>query len=514
MSISPVILCIMDGWGLAPAGETNAVSSADTPVFDRLLLDYPNATLQASGPAVGLPDGQPGNSEVGHMNIGAGRCVLQDLPRIHHAIADNSLASLPELQTFIRQLKASGGRAHLMGLFSTGGVHAHLAHSAALAQILAAQGIEVILHAFTDGRDTLPQVAIEQYQHFTNSPSTGELISSNKVRFGTVIGRYFAMDRDNRHERTKLAFDAIATATAPHQATGYLDAVTKAYERGEQDEFIQATIIEGYDGLQAGDGIMMTNFRVDRARQILSALMTPEVIGVSPANRPDNLHYLTMTPVFSGTPNLPYLFGAQDLSDGLGETVSKAGLRQLRLAETEKYPHVTYFFNGGEEASFNHEDRTVIPSPKVATYDMAPMMSAQGVLERALQSLENNEHELLIINFANPDMVGHTGDVKAARQAVESVDKCVGQLVAAIEAKGGAMIVTADHGNCEVMWDFDAQSPHTAHTTNLVPVILVGDKTASLSDGCLADLAPSLLALLGIDPPRVMSGTNLVKRQS
>ena len=503
-ALSPVILCIMDGWGLGPAGDTNAVSSAKTPVFDRLMAQYPHATLEASGEAVGLPEGQPGNSEVGHMNIGAGRCVLQDLPRIHHAIAHDELAHLPELQGFIHSLKSSGGRVHLMGLFSNGGVHAHSAHTAALADIFASHGIEVILHAFTDGRDTLPKVALEQYEIFLQ-----KLTSSPKI--GTIIGRYYAMDIDNRHERTKAAFNAIATATAPWQAASYQEAVTAAYERGEGDEFIQATIIDGYDGLREGDGIFMTNFRVDRARQILTALLTPEVIGASATQRPDGLSYLTMSPVFSNGPSLPYLFGAQDLSDGLGETVAKAGLRQLRLAETEKYPHVTYFFNGGEEAEFHAEDRTVIPSPTVATYDLAPMMSAQGVLERALQSIADDEHDLLIINFANPDMVGHTGDVAAAREAVETVDSCVGALTKAIEAKGGAMIVTADHGNCEVLWDFEAQSPHTAHTTNLVPVILVGGpKGAHIGDGCLADLAPSLLGLLGTSQPEVMTGKNLI----
>ena len=504
MTVSPVILCIMDGWGLAPHSATNAVSSAHTPVFDKLMRDYPNATLVASGPQVGLPEGQPGNSEVGHMNIGAGRCVLQDLPRIHNAIADGSLKDKPALQDFITHLKQTGGKAHLLGLFSDGGVHAHSDHTIALSDILIANGIDVILHAFTDGRDTLPQVAKAQYERLAAN------LSSN-VTFGTVIGRYFAMDRDNRQERTKAAFDAIATASGAARAQTYQEAVTQAYERGERDEFIQATIIGDYDGLHAGDGIFMLNFRVDRARQILSALLNPEEIGAASTDIPDNIHIATMTPVFSQGPDLPYLFGPQDLSQGLGETVAKAGLRQLRLAETEKYPHVTYFFNGGEEAQFEAEDRTVIPSPKVATYDLAPMMSAQGVLDSALASLETDAHELIIINFANPDMVGHTGDIEAARQACETTDRCVGALVAAIEAKKGAMIVTADHGNCEVMWDEAAASPHTAHTTNLVPVILVGGpKNAQLHDGCLADLAPSLLNLLQVAQPDVMTGQTLI----
>ena len=501
--VKPVVLCIMDGWGIAPDSATNAVSAAHTPVYDRLLETCAHARLEASGPAVGLPEGQPGNSEVGHMNIGAGRCVLQDLPRIHNAIADNSLASIAALRAFIDKLKVSGGRVHLLGLFSVGGVHAHSAHSAALAGLFHEAGIEVVLHAITDGRDTLPKSAHSEWQRFQKELDV-------PVTLGTVIGRYFAMDRDNRHERTAAAFDAITTAKAPHQAHGFDEAVNAAYERGESDEFITATIIGDYQGLAAGDGILMTNFRVDRARQILTALINPDVIGRDERDRPDDLHYLTMTPVFSKGPDLPYLFGPQDLSNGFGETVAKAGLRQLRLAETEKYPHVTYFFNGGDETAFEAEDRTVVPSPKVATYDLAPMMSAEDVLARALSSLASHEHDVLIINFANPDMVGHTGDVEAAITAVEMVDRCVGALSEAVKEAGGAMIVTADHGNCEVMWDDAAKSPHTAHTTNLVPVILVGHDDVSINDGCLADLAPTLLALLDVAQPEVMTGKSLL----
>ena len=437
------------------------------------------------------------------MNIGAGRCVLQDLPRIHNAIADNSLASIAALRAFIDKLKISGGRVHLIGLFSVGGVHAHSAHSAALAGLFHEAGIKVVLHAITDGRDTLPKSAHSEWQRFQDELGV-------PVTLGTVIGRYFAMDRDNRHERTAAAFDVIATAKAPHQAQGFDEAVHAAYERGESDEFITATIIGDYQGLAAGDGILMTNFRVDRARQILNALINPDVIERDEHDRPDDLHYLTMTPVFSNGPDLPYLFGPQDLSNGFGETVAKAGLRQLRLAETEKYPHVTYFFNGGDETAFEAEDRTVVPSPKVATYDLAPMMSAEDVLARALSSLASHEHDVLIINFANPDMVGHTGDVEAAITAVEMVDRCVGALSEAVKEAGGAMIVTADHGNCEVMWDDAAKSPHTAHTTNLVPVILVGHDDVSINDGCLADLAPTLLALLDVAQPEVMTGKSLL----
>ena len=407
----PVILCIMDGWGLAPASATNAVSAAHTPIFDEMMQSYPNATLQASGPAVGLPEGQPGNSEVGHMNIGAGRCVLQDLPRIHNAIAGNHLEDLPELQNFIAKMHKTGGKVHLIGLFSTGGVHAHSDHSAALAAIFAKAGLDVILHAITDGRDTLPKVALAQWQSFQEA-------NDAPLQVGTVIGRYFAMDRDNRHERTAKAYDAIVSGRAEFGADDYEQAVTMAYERGERDEFITATSIAGYQGLSDGDGIMMTNFRVDRARQILTALMRPEVIDRNEDSLPSNLQYLSMTPVFSSGPDVPYLFGAQDLSQGLGERVAQAKLSQLRLAETEKYPHVTYFFNGGEETPFAAEERIVVPSPKVATYDEAPMMSAKDVLQAALRSIGDGAHDMLIINFANPDMVGHTGDIAAAMKAV------------------------------------------------------------------------------------------------
>ncbi|MGC6516867.1 MAG: 2,3-bisphosphoglycerate-independent phosphoglycerate mutase [Candidatus Puniceispirillaceae bacterium] len=498
----PVVLCIMDGGGLAPADDTNAVTSAHTPVFDKMMADYPNATLQASGPAVGLPEGQPGNSEVGHMNIGAGRCVLQDLPRIHQMIADHQLESLPQLRDFITNLQKTGGRVHLIGLFSDGGVHAHLDHSLALAKIFSSHNIEVLLHIITDGRDTLPKVAHAQWQAFAQAHSY--------VKVATLTGRYFAMDRDNRHERTACAFDAMATGKADFTAPDVTSAIDLAYDRGESDEFISATIIDGYTGFASGDGVMMTNFRVDRARQILSAFLSPDGINRPHSAMPDMISYLTMTPVFSQGPKLPFLIGPQDLSDGLGAVVAQAGLRQLRLAETEKYPHVTYFFNGGDEAPFSDEERKVIPSPKVATYDKAPQMSADGVLQTALASVSNKSHDLVIINFANPDMVGHTGDVAAARQAVEEVDRCVGALIDAVHQANGAMIVTADHGNCEVMWDFKAQSPHTAHTTNLVPAILVSQTSFGITDGCLADLAPSLLGLLGLSQPKAMTGKSLL----
>ena len=505
MTNKPVILCIMDGWGLTEASDTNAVSSAHTPFYDHLMASYPHAVLQASGPAVGLPEGQPGNSEVGHMNIGAGRIVMQDLPRIDEAIATNALTQIEALEEFAAQLQKTGGAAHLMGLFSRGGVHAHLAHSAAIANFLTSRDISVYLHAFTDGRDSLPKIAKQEWAIF-------QKLLERPITLATVTGRYYAMDRDRRWERTAIALDAIATANGHHHAASYDEAIDKAYDEGLTDEFILPTIIGDYQGLSAGDGLFMSNYRVDRARQIMTGLLHPEEAEKPDLALPENMSYLSMTPVFSGGSDIRYLFGPQDLSDGLGQVVARAGLRQLRLAETEKYPHVTYFFNGGDEVANDEEERIVIPSPKVATYDLQPEMSADEVLQTALTAINTQSHDLIIINFANPDMVGHTGDVKAARKAVETVDQAVRELTLAIEEVGGAMIITADHGNCEVMWDEAASSPHTAHTTNLVPIIFVGDKKfTKLEDGILADLAPSLLALLSVEQPAAMTGKCLLK---
>ena len=505
MTNKPVILCIMDGWGLAEASDTNAVTSAHTPFYDHLIAHYPHATLQASGPAVGLPEGQPGNSEVGHMNIGAGRVVMQDLPRIDEAISSGALVHNAALHRFANHLKSTGGAAHIMGLFSRGGVHAHLAHSAAIANFFTSQSIKVYLHAFTDGRDSLPQIAKQEWQIFQS-------LLQEPVTLATVTGRYYAMDRDKRWERTAIALQAISTATASRQADDYESAIDKAYDEGLTDEFILPTIIGDYQGLSEGDGLFMSNYRVDRARQIMTGFLNPADAEQPDLDIPAQLSYLSMTPVFSGDSQIEYLFGPQDLSDGLGQIVAEAGLRQLRLAETEKYPHVTYFFNGGDELANRDEDRIVVPSPKVATYDLQPQMSADDVLSTALRAIKDKSHDLIIINFANPDMVGHTGDVKAARLAVETVDKAIESLTQAIEDIGGAMIITADHGNCEVMWDEAAHSPHTAHTTNLVPVIFVGDKQFNkIDDGILADLAPSLLALLSVKQPSAMTGKCLLK---
>ena len=499
----PVVLCIMDGWGHRTDPAHNAVALANTPVFDRLWAGCPHSFLAASGADVGLPDGQVGNSEVGHMNIGAGRVVQQDLPRLNDATKDGSLTAHPALKDLASNLALTGGSAHVIGLVSPGGVHAHQDHMLAVIRGLADAGVPVVIHGFTDGRDVLPRDAGVSLPDFLSQlPENATL--------GSLTGRYFGMDRDHRWDRTQKAYDAIALGHAEFHADDGLQALQAGYVRGESDEFLQATIVGGYTGIRDGDGLVMMNFRADRARQILDCFYRPET--TSCKTQPIALRpALGMTRYSAGLDEfVTPLYPPVELADTLGEVVAAAGRRQLRLAETEKYPHVTFFFNGGDETMRDGEDRTLVPSPNVPTYDQLPQMSASGVLAKALASLKSKSHDLLVINFANPDMVGHTGDLAAAITAVETVDACVGELVAAIKAADGQMLLTADHGNCEVMWDSKAESPHTAHTTNLVPLILVnGNDGASLTDGRLADLAPSLLAMMGIDQPASMTGKSL-----
>ena len=503
---SPVVLCIMDGWGHRPDSAHNAVALAETPVFDKLMSESPHSFVAASGMDVGLPAGQVGNSEVGHMNIGAGRVVMQTLPRISAAMADGSLATHPKLMALADKLISTGGTAHVMGLLSDGGVHAHEDHTLCVIHALAAHGVKVAVHAFTDGRDVLPKSAINSMPAFLDQLPQSAIMA-------TVIGRYYAMDRDHRWERTKAAFDAIAHGIAVDAPARHaMDAIQRAYDHGESDEFIAATIIEGYTGVNDGDGLVMMNFRADRARQILDAFFRQGAVNFT-AKPPVIAAAIGMSSYSEPLDDfVETLFPAAKLEDTLGTVVAKAGLRQLRLAETEKYPHVTFFFNGGEETILPHEDRQMVQSPSVPTYDMQPEMSAEGVLETALNSLRTQAHDLLIINFANPDMVGHTGDLAAAIHAVETVDFCVGSLATEVRAQNGQMLVTADHGNCEIMWDVAANSPHTAHTTSLVPLILVnGPDGTTLADGRLADLAPSLLAMLGIKQPSAMTGNSLLR---
>ncbi len=500
----PVVLCILDGWGLSPLSDGNAVALGDTPNFDRIWASCPHAQLAAHGPDVGLPEGQMGNSEVGHMNIGAGRVVWMDLPRIDNAIAEGEFAGNEALQTFIAALKASKGTAHLMGLASPGGVHAHQRHIAAAATALAAEGVPVAIHAFLDGRDVPPQSAAGQIAELEAALPDG-------ARIATVCGRFYAMDRDKRWERVGAAVEAILHAEGEHAATA-AEAIEAAYARGETDEFVLPTVIGGYRGAADGDGIFFANFRADRARQILGALVDPKFDGFDVVGRPKWAALLGSVQYSDHLDTLmPAMFPSSDIVNTLGAWVASKDLKQFRVAETEKYPHVTFFLNGGVEAPAPGEVRQLAPSPKVRTYDLQPEMSAAEVTEHLVAAIRSGDYALIVVNYANPDMVGHTGILEAAIKAVEAVDRGLGEVLAAVEEVGGAMLVTADHGNCEVMIDPETGGPHTAHTLNPVPVILVGGPPgASLRNGRLSDLAPTLLALMGLDQPPEMTGKSLI----
>jgi 2,3-bisphosphoglycerate-independent phosphoglycerate mutase len=502
--MQPVVLCILDGWGLEPSREANAVALADTPNFDRIWSGCPHAQLRACGPDVGLPEGQMGNSEVGHTNIGAGRVVWMDLPRIDKAIADGSFATAPALLGFIDKVKEAKGAVHLAGLASPGGVHAHQRHIAAAATVLAEAGLQVIVHAFLDGRDVPPQSALGQIAELEAALPKG-------AEIGTVSGRFYAMDRDRRWDRVAQAVAAILHGDGEHAETAEA-AITAAYERGETDEFVQPTVIGEYKGAADGDGLFFANFRADRARQILGALVDPRFDGFEVIGRPKWSAALGMVQ-YSETLDalMPAVFPSQDIENTLGAWVAAKGLKQFRIAETEKYPHVTFFLNGGVEPPYEGEARYMAPSPKVRTYDLAPEMSAAEVTQHLVAAIRSGDYALLVCNFANPDMVGHTGVIEAAIKAVEAVDTGLGEVIAAVEDMKGAMIVTADHGNCEVMIDPATGGPHTAHTLNPVPVVLVGGPPgARLHDGRLADLAPTLLALMGVDQPAEMTGRSLL----
>lgn len=501
----PVVLCILDGWGLRADTAGNAVALADTPTYDRLLAGCPHAQLVTHGPDVGLPSGQMGNSEVGHTNIGAGRVVAMDLGQIDLAIEDGSFQANPAILDFIATLQETGGTAHLMGLVSDGGVHGHIEHVIAACRMIARAGVPVALHAVTDGRDVAPS-------------SAGEFIADLLARLpagasvATVVGRYYAMDRDNRWDRVELAYRAVVTGQGLTAASAAA-AVAEAYGRGETDEFIRPTAIKGFTGARDGDGFFCLNFRADRAREILMAIGARDFTAFDRGKRPAWHALLGM--VDYSTAHDAFMAAAypkRQVANTLGAWVAAHGLRQFRLAETEKYPHVTFFLNGGKETPEPGEDRYMAPSPKVATYDLKPEMSAQEVSDQLVWAIGAG-YDLIVVNYANPDMVGHTGVLQAAIHAVEAVDQGLGRATAALEQVGGAMIVTADHGNCETMVDPVTGGPHTSHTTNPVPVILVGGPAgARLRDGRLADLAPTVLDLMGLPVPPDMTGRTLIER--
>ncbi len=505
MSKKPVILCILDGWGQRAEREANAVALADTPNFDRIWRDCPHAQLAAHGPAVGLPEGQMGNSEVGHMTIGAGRIVWMDLPRIDKAIADGEFVANAQLQAFVAALKRSGGTAHLAGLASPGGVHAHQRHIAAAAQAIAAEGVPVSVHAFLDGRDVAPKSAGGQIAEL-------EAALPGIARIATVSGRFYAMDRDKRWDRVEAAAKAMLRAEGDAAASA-ADAIQAAYARGETDEFVTPAAIGDYRGVRDGDGLFFLNFRADRAREILGALVDPDFDGFTVAPKPHWAAVLGMVEYSDRLDELmPAMFPSADIANTLGAWVAGKGVRQFRIAETEKYPHVTFFFNGGVETPDAGEERYMAASPKVRTYDMQPEMSAPEVSAHLADAIRSGDYGLIVCNFANPDMVGHTGDLDAAIKAVEAVDRGLGQALDALAEVGGAMLVTADHGNCEVMVDPETGGPHTAHTLNPVPVVMVGGpERARLRSGGLCDLAPTLLALMGVPKPPEMSGQSLIE---
>ncbi len=501
----PVVLCILDGWGERAETEGNAPALAYTPNLDKVFTTCPKSTLITFGPDVGLPSGQMGNSEVGHTNIGAGRVVAMDLGQIDLAIEDGSFFKNEAILAFIDKLKTSGGRAHLMGVISDGGVHGHIEHVLAACKMIAGAGVPVIVHAITDGRDVPPDSAAGFIDDFVARLPEGCTI-------GTVIGRYWAMDRDNRWERVGKAYAAMVEAKG-HTAATPAEAVAKSYAEKVMDEFIEPTVIDGYTGTRDGDGFFCLNFRADRAREILRALGEPGFHEIDVSARPHWAEMLGMVEYsVSHNEYMQTAYPKRDLVNTIGEWVSKQGLTQFHCAETEKYPHVTFFLNGGREAPWPGEERFMPKSPKVATYDLQPEMSAPEVTEHFIGAIEKG-YDLIVINYANPDMVGHTGSLPAAIKACEEIDRDMGRVIATLHKVGGAMIVTADHGNCETMIDPVTKKPHTAHTTNLVPVALVGGpEGVSLRKGRLADLAPTLLDLMELPVPPEMTGKTRIVR--
>lgn len=500
----PVVLCILDGWGISDDKMGNAVALANTPCFDALNKNYPNSTLTTFGPDVGLPTGQMGNSEVGHMNIGAGRIVDMGLRKIERSIENNEFSSLPGITRFANAIKAANGSAHLCGILSDGGVHSHVDHMIETSKILENFGLKVILHLFGDGRDVAPK-SIDIYLKHLNS-----LIGEN-TSIGSLTGRYYSLDRDNRWERVAQGYDVIVHGKGTHFKDAF-GAISAAYEKGLTDEFIPSSVIGSFKGIRQGDGLMCMNYRADRARELMASIGDPSFdkfdIGVRP-----KLSILSGFAEYSEQHNtyMDCVFPNEKIINTLGEWISAKGLKQFRIAETEKYPHVTFFMNGGVEAPTANEVRFLAPSPNVATYDQKPEMSSKEVTENLVTAINCGEYDLIIANYANPDMVGHTGDLKAAIKACESVDKAMIEITDAVNNIDGSMIICADHGNCEKMINVQTGNPHTAHTTNPVPVILVNKQNMHLRDGGrLADIAPTLLELIGLDQPIEMTGRSLI----
>lgn len=505
MKNTPLVLMILDGWGHRKAAPDNAISLARTPHWDQLLNTCPHTVLKTSGRDVGLPDGQMGNSEVGHMNIGAGRIVHQNFSRLEQALESGTFDSNPALLKTIDSAIEAGGAVHIMGLLSAGGVHSHENHLIETVRLATERGARAVwVHAFLDGRDTPPRSA------------TGSIAALQKTldhlpnaKLASVCGRYFAMDRDQRWDRVQQAWQLLVKAQARHQAQSGQQALSDAYQRDENDEFVAPTRVGDYAGMQSGDGVLFINFRADRAREITQALTVDDFDGFE-RQMPRLSGFTTMTEYLAGLP-VEVAFPPERLPDLLGEIISRAGMTQLRIAETEKYAHVTFFFNGGQEQAFPGEQRTLIPSPKVATYDLQPAMSASELSHKLTAAIGSGKFDVIICNVANPDMVGHTGYLEAAVSAVEAVDQCLGEVCAALDQHGGELLVTADHGNVEQMLDPDTGLAHTAHTTNPVPLVYRGRPAHLSRGGSLRDIAPTMLTLLGLEQPDAMTGKTLLQ---
>jgi len=506
----PVMLIILDGWGIGKEYEGNAIYLANTPNYDRLIMDYPNTKLEASGLAVGLPEGQMGNSEVGHLNIGSGRIVYQELTNISKSIEEGNFFNKEEFLQAIENAKKNDSKLHIMGLVSDGGVHSHNTHLYGLLELCKRHGLEeVYIHAFLDGRDVPPTIGKQHLQELED-----KIDEIGVGHIATVSGRYYAMDRDNRWERTKLAYDAMVLGRGKMDSSP-VEAVQKSYDEGINDEFVVPIVITKNNKpiatIDSGDSIIFFNFRPDRARQITRAIVDEEFNGFEREKKVDTF-FVTMTEYDKTIENVHVAFKPEKPKNTLGEYISSLGLNQLRIAETEKYAHVTFFFNGGREEPYENEDRVLIPSPKVATYDLKPEMSAIEVKDEVLNRLNMDKYHLIVLNFANPDMVGHTGVVEAAIKAVETVDACLGEIIDLLIKKEGKALITADHGNAEMLIDERDGSTITSHTTNKVPLIMVGED-GKLKEGILADLAPTLLDMMGLEKPKEMTGESLIIRK-
>jgi 2,3-bisphosphoglycerate-independent phosphoglycerate mutase len=511
--ITPVLLLILDGFGHRETGDDNAILHARKPVWDALWRGSAHTTIDASERHVGLPGGQMGNSEVGHLNIGAGRVVYQELTKIDHAIETGSFATNAVLLDAIRAARAAGGALHVLGLASPGGVHCHESHLAAIVQLAFDNGLDrVMLHAFLDGRDTPPKSA--QPSLVLLEKALAKAGSPAKARIASIVGRYFAMDRDKRWDRVQVAYDLLTQGRADHVASNPVEGLAAAYGRGESDEFVQATAIVPPGTQPApiadGDAVVFMNFRADRARELTRAFTDPAFDGFPRAVLPGLSAFVTLTRYGDEFDALPAAFPPDSIRNGFGEYLASRGLTQLRIAETEKYAHVTYFFNGGVEEPYPGESRVLVPSPKVATYDLKPEMSAFEVTAELESAIASRRYDAIICNYANCDMVGHTGNFEAARLAVEAIDTCVGRVVAAMKAAGGEVLITADHGNAEMMRDPETNQAHTAHTLNVVPLVHVGRPAKIADGGALQDIAPTLLRMMGVPQPPEMTGRPLV----